>query len=39
VKETGGVPPRHKALLEGSIDAALQSVPWNFVAEDAGLRN
>lgn len=39
VKETGGVPPRHKALLEGSIDAGLQSVPWNYVAEDAGLRN
>ncbi len=38
VKETGGVPPRHKALLEGSIDAGLQSVPWNYVAEDAGLR-
>jgi ABC-type nitrate/sulfonate/bicarbonate transport system substrate-binding protein len=39
VKETGGVPPRHKALLEGSIDAGLQSVPWNYVAEDVGLNN
>lgn len=39
VKETGGVPPRHKALLEGSIDAGLQSIPWSFVGEDAGLRN
>jgi ABC-type nitrate/sulfonate/bicarbonate transport system substrate-binding protein len=39
VKETGGVPPRHKALLEGSIDAGLQSIPWNFVGEDAGLSN
>jgi ABC-type nitrate/sulfonate/bicarbonate transport system substrate-binding protein len=39
VKETGGVPPRHKALLEGSIDAGLQSIPWNYVAEDAGFRN
>jgi len=39
VKETGGVPPRHKALLEGSIDAGLQSIPWNFVAEDAGFKN
>ncbi|MBX9825457.1 MAG: ABC transporter substrate-binding protein [Xanthobacteraceae bacterium] len=38
VKETGGVPPRHKALLEGSIDAGLQSIPWNYVAEDAGLK-
>ncbi|MEA3028210.1 MAG: hypothetical protein QOF91_3495 [Alphaproteobacteria bacterium] len=39
VKETGGVPPRHKALLEGSIDAGLQSIPWNYAAEDAGFRN
>ena len=39
VKETGGVPPRHKALLEGTIDAGLQSIPWNYVAEDAGLKN
>ena len=39
VKETGGVPPRHKALLEGTIDAGLQSVPWNFLAEDAGMHN
>jgi len=37
VKETGGVPPRHKALLEGSIDAGLQSIPWNYVGEEAGL--
>jgi ABC-type nitrate/sulfonate/bicarbonate transport system substrate-binding protein len=39
LKETGGVPPRHKALLEGSIDAGLQSIPWNYVAEDAGFKN
>jgi ABC-type nitrate/sulfonate/bicarbonate transport system substrate-binding protein len=39
VEETGGVPPRHKALLDGTIDAGLQSVPWNYVAEDAGMRN
>ncbi len=39
VKETGGVPPRHKALLAGEIDAGLQSIPWNFVGEDVGLRN
>ncbi len=39
VTETGGVPPRHQALLEGTIDAGLQSVPWNFVAEDAGMNN
>jgi ABC-type nitrate/sulfonate/bicarbonate transport system substrate-binding protein len=36
VKETGGVPARHKALLEGSIDAGLQSIPWSYVGEDAG---
>jgi ABC-type nitrate/sulfonate/bicarbonate transport system substrate-binding protein len=39
VKETGGVPPRHKALLAGEIDAGLQSVPWNYLAEDAGMNN
>lgn len=39
VTDTGGVPPRHKALLEGRIDAGLQSVPWNYVAEDAGMNN
>ena len=39
VKDTGGVPPRHKALLEGSIDAGLQSIPWNYVAEEAGFKN
>jgi ABC-type nitrate/sulfonate/bicarbonate transport system substrate-binding protein len=39
VKHTGGVPPRHKALLAGEIDAGLQSVPWNYVAEDAGMNN
>lgn len=39
VLETGGVPPRHTALLEGRIDGGLQSIPWNYVAEDAGLNN
>lgn len=39
VKETGGVPPRHKALRAGEIDAGLQSVPWNTVAEDAGMND
>lgn len=39
VKETGGVPPRHKALLEGTIDAGLQSIPWTYAAEEAGFRN
>jgi ABC-type nitrate/sulfonate/bicarbonate transport system substrate-binding protein len=39
LKDTGGVPPRHKALLEGTIDAGLQSIPWSYVAEDAGMNN
>jgi ABC-type nitrate/sulfonate/bicarbonate transport system substrate-binding protein len=39
VKHTGGVPPRHKALLAGEIDAGLQSVPWNYVAEEIGMNN
>lgn len=39
VKHTGGVPPRHKALQAGEIDAGLQSVPWNYVAEDEGMNN
>jgi ABC-type nitrate/sulfonate/bicarbonate transport system substrate-binding protein len=39
VSHTGGVPPRHKALLAGEIDAGLQSVPWNYVAEEAGMNN
>lgn len=39
IKHTGGVPPRHKALLAGEIDAGLQSVPWNYVAEEAGMNN
>lgn len=38
-KHTGGVPPRHKALLAGEIDAGLQSVPWNYLAEDEGMNN
>lgn len=39
VKEMGGVPPRHKALVAGTIDGGLQSIPWNYVAEDAGFRS
>jgi ABC-type nitrate/sulfonate/bicarbonate transport system substrate-binding protein len=38
-RDTGGVPPRHKALMEGTIDAGLQSVPWNFVAQDEGMNH
>lgn len=33
------MPPRHKALLEGTIDAGLPSIPWNYVAEEAGMNN
>jgi ABC-type nitrate/sulfonate/bicarbonate transport system substrate-binding protein len=32
-------PARWKALQEGSIDAAVQLIPLNFVAEDAGYAN
>jgi len=39
VVDTGGVPPRHKALLEGRIDAGLQSIPWAYLEEDAGFCN
>ena len=33
------MPPRHKALLAGTIDGGLQSIPWNYVAEEAGFRS
>ena len=36
---TGGAPPRHQALLDGTIDAGLQSIPWTYAAEDAGFNN
>lgn len=36
VKETGGAPARHKALLEKSIDMGLQSIPWVYVEEALG---
>lgn len=39
VVETGGAPPRHKALLEGTIDAGLQSIPWVYLEEEAGFSN
>ncbi len=32
-------PARWKALQEGTIDAAVQLIPLNFVAEDAGYSN
>lgn len=39
VKETGGAPPRHKALIEGTIDMGLQSVPWVYAEEELGFSN
>ncbi|CAN0487551.1 unnamed protein product, partial [Phaeothamnion confervicola] len=39
VYETSGAAARHKLLLDGTIDAGLQSIPWNYVAEDAGLNS
>jgi NitT/TauT family transport system substrate-binding protein len=35
----GGAPTRWKALQEGRIDAGLQSIPLNYLAEDAGYPN
>jgi ABC-type nitrate/sulfonate/bicarbonate transport system substrate-binding protein len=37
VVPTAGAGARHKLLLDGKIDAGLQSIPWSYVAEDAGL--
>ena len=39
VVETGGAPLRHQALIDGSIDAGLQSVPWTYAAEALGFSN
>lgn len=36
---TGVVPPRHVKLLSREIDAAMQTDPHNYIAEDAGLGN
>jgi ABC-type nitrate/sulfonate/bicarbonate transport system substrate-binding protein len=35
----GAVPPRHTELMERRIDAAMQTDPHNYLAEDAGLSN
>lgn len=35
----GGAPARWKALQEGTIDAGLQAIPFNYIAEDAGYPN
>ena len=39
VTQTAGAGARHGLLLEGKIDVGLQSIPWVFVGEDAGLNN
>lgn len=39
IVEVGAVPPRHALLLDGTIDAAMQTDPHNYMAEDAGLGN
>ena len=39
VLETAGAGARHHLLLDGKIDVGLQSIPWAYVAEDAGFNN
>lgn len=39
IVEAGAVPPRHQLLVDGVIDAAMQTDPHNYMAEDAGLGN
>ena len=39
VLQTAGAGARHHLLLEGKIDVGLQSIPWAYVAEDAGFNN
>ena len=39
VVPTDGAPARHQLLLEGRIDAGLQSIPWVYTAEEAGFNN
>lgn len=39
VMQTAGAGARHHLLLEGKIDVGLQSIPWAYVGEDAGLNN
>jgi hypothetical protein len=39
VMQTAGAGARHGLLLEGKIDVGLQSIPWVYVGEDAGLNN
>ena len=39
LQAVGGAPARRKALQEGTIDAGLQAIPLNYLAEDAGFPN
>jgi ABC-type nitrate/sulfonate/bicarbonate transport system substrate-binding protein len=39
VMQTAGAGARHHLLLGGKIDVGLQSIPWAYVAEDAGFNN
>ncbi len=39
IVEAGAVPPRHEKLLAREIDAAMQTDPHNYLAEDIGLGN
>lgn len=39
IVEAGVVPPRHERLLRKEIDAAMQTDPHNYMAEDVGMNN
>jgi ABC-type nitrate/sulfonate/bicarbonate transport system substrate-binding protein len=39
VVTTAGAGARNKLLMDGTIDAGLQSIPWSYLAEDSGLNN
>ena len=39
IVEAGVVPPRHDKLVRREIDAAMQTDPHNYIAEDAGFSN
>lgn len=39
IAEAGAVPPRHRLLVDREIDAAMQTDPHNYLAEDGGFGN
>lgn len=39
IRAVGGAPARWERLQDGSIDAGLQSIPLNYMAEDRGFSN